>query len=72
MILLKNNPSLFMSAKHIKNEVLRDTMWNIINSRNVFKLNDLINKVLPILNVKFADLAVILSRCADVSNCCNT
>lgn len=56
-----------MSAKYIKNEVLKNTMENIIDFSSVFKLNDLIDEMLPIPNVKFANLVIVLSSCIKVS-----
>lgn len=43
----------------------------MIDFSDVSKLTNLINAVLPILNIKFADLAVVLLICTEVSSCCN-
>lgn len=48
-------------VKHIKNRVFRGSMWNVINSSGISKLANLIDKVLPISNVIFTDLAIVLS-----------
>lgn len=69
--MLKNVSCLSMSARHIKNRVLRDIIWNVIDPNNIFKLTDLINKVLSIPNIKFANPAIILSNCIKVSSCYN-
>lgn len=46
-------------------------MWNVIDFNSVSKITDLIDEVLPIFNVKFTDLAMVLSGCIKVSSCCN-
>ena len=72
VILLKNTPSLLISARHNKNMVLKDTIWNIIDPNNMSKLTDLIDIILPMSYIKFADLTIFLSICTKLFNCCNT
>lgn len=71
MTLLKNIPSLSISARHIKNGVLKSIIWNVIDPSGISRLTDLIDEILPIPNVEVADLAVVLSSCTEVSNCYN-
>lgn len=61
LIIIKNTLSLFISTKHSKNNILISNIWNIISSRSIFKLIDLIKIILPILNMKLANLTIILS-----------
>ena len=72
IILLKNAPSLFISAGHSRNRVLTGTMWNIINFISMSKITNLIDVVLSLPNVKLANPALFLSSCIEVLNCCNT
>ncbi len=60
MILLKNVSYLFMSVRQSKNKILTGIISNLINLSNVFKLTDLINTALLILNIKLTNLAIFL------------
>lgn len=48
MILTNNNLTLALTASHMKYQVIRYTIINIIDLSNILKLIDLINKVFPI------------------------
>ena len=71
VILLKNTPSLFISARHSKNRVLTDTIWNVIDPSGISRLTDPINVTLLIPNIKFADPAIFLSSWIVISSCYN-
>lgn len=71
MALLKNTLSLSILARYMKNGVLRSTILNVMDSRDVFRFMNLIDKVLSIPNIKFADLAIVLSSYTEVSGCYN-
>ena len=60
-----------MSARHNKNKVLKNTIYNIINFSGISKFTNPIDIVLLISNIKFADLAIILSICIEVPICYN-
>lgn len=59
--MLKNTSSLSISAKHSKNEVLTDSMWNVIVFNSVSKIINPMDVALPIPNVKLADPAMFFS-----------
>lgn len=52
--------------------MLKSIMWNIIDVSGVFKLINLINKILLILNIKFADSTIVLLSCIEVFHCYNS
>lgn len=51
IIWLKNTPSLSILAKNTKNEILIDTIWNIIDPSSMSKLTNPINTVFLIPNL---------------------
>lgn len=59
-----------MSARHIENKVLTSTMSNIIDHGGVSQLTNSIDQLQPSLNVKFADLAMLLSGSIKIFNYC--
>lgn len=71
VILLKNAPSLSMSARHSKNRVLTSTMWNVIDPNSICKLTNSIDIALLIPNIKLADPSIFLSSWTKISSYCN-
>lgn len=59
--MLKNHLYLSILARQSKNKILIRIIWKIIDPNNISKLIDLIDIVLPILNIKLANWAVFLS-----------
>lgn len=46
-------------------------MWKIIGPSDMSGLTDLIDIVLPISNIKLANLAIFLLSWTEISSCCN-
>lgn len=49
-----------MSARDSKDEVLKETMWNVIDSNSMSRLINSIDIIFPIKNEKLADLTMFL------------
>lgn len=71
MTLLKNTKNLSMFIKYIKNGILTDNIWNIMDLSSMSNLIYEIDEVLYILDKKFVDSIVILSSCIEIFSCCN-
>lgn len=65
---LKNISSLFILTRHNKNSILTSTIRNVIGLSSISRLTDLIDTILPILNIKLTNSAIFLLNWTKISS----
>lgn len=61
MILLNNSSYLFISARYSKYGIIIRMIWNIVKSKDVSRLTDVIDRIFVIPKAKLADPIMFLS-----------